>query len=157
MQSQADCHGRLHITRTDWLWAKASCVKRLNPQSNEPSQETATGPKSHLPQIMVPLYPTPTSQPQNDLQQPQTISRLSPSVDSAGKSTPYRHTIGRWCQFWCLTLQNASRLRTPLGNYLFFFSFFNFRFSFGLSPAFFWFSFLPLSLFPPSAISASPF
>ena len=42
------------------------------------------------------------------------------------------------------------------GDYLFFFSFFNFRFSFGLSWAFFWFSLLPLSFFPPSPMSASP-
>ena len=48
------------------------------------------------------------------------------------------------------------RTRTPLGNYLFFFSLFNFRFSFGLSLAFFWCSFLPLSFLPLSPISVSP-
>ena len=42
------------------------------------------------------------------------------------------------------------------GNYLFFFSFFNFRFSFGVSWAFFCCSFLPLSFFPLSPISVSP-
>ena len=46
--------------------------------------------------------------------------------------------------------------RTPQGNYLFFFSFFNFRFSFGLCRAFFCSSLLPLSFFPLSAISLSP-
>jgi hypothetical protein len=38
----------------------------------------------------------------------------------------------------------------------FFFSFFSFRFSFGLSWAFFWCSFFPLSFFPLSPISVSP-
>ena len=44
---------------------------------------------------------------------------------------------------------------TTLGIY-FFFSFFNFRFSFGLSWAFFCCSLLPLSFFPLSPISVSP-
>jgi hypothetical protein len=40
--------------------------------------------------------------------------------------------------------------------YLFFFCFFDFRFSFGLRCAFFCFSLLPLSLLPLSPISVSP-
>ncbi|MHC4646648.1 MAG: hypothetical protein ACYTBJ_14210 [Planctomycetota bacterium] len=52
--------------------------------------------------------------------------------------------------------KNASGHRTPLGNYLFFFSFFNFRFSFAVSWAFFCFSLLPLSFFPLSPILVSP-
>ena len=43
------------------------------------------------------------------------------------------------------------------GNYVFFFSFFNLRFSFGLSRPFFCCSLLPLSFFPLSPISVSPF
>ena len=46
--------------------------------------------------------------------------------------------------------------RTSLDIYVFFLSFFFFRFSFGLSWAFFCCSFLPLSLFPLSPISVSP-
>lgn len=46
--------------------------------------------------------------------------------------------------------------RAALGMDLFFFSCFNFRFSFGLSWAFFCCSFLPLSFFPLSPISVSP-
>jgi len=46
-------------------------------------------------------------------------------------------------------------LRAPV-NYLFLFSFFNFRFSFGVSWAFFCFSLLPLSFFPLSTIPVSP-
>ena len=52
--------------------------------------------------------------------------------------------------------RNASGHRTPPGNYIFFFSFFNLRFSFGLSRAFFCCSLLPLSFFPLSPISVSP-
>lgn len=46
----------------------------------------------------------------------------------------------------------STALSTPPGNYLFFFSCFNLRFSFGLSRAFFCVSLLPLSLFPLSPI-----
>jgi hypothetical protein len=48
------------------------------------------------------------------------------------------------------------RHRIALGIHLFFFSFFNFRFSFGLCCAFFCFSLLPLSLLPLSPMSVSP-
>ena len=46
--------------------------------------------------------------------------------------------------------------RIALDIYLFFFSSFNFRFSFGLRCAFFCFSLLPLSLLPLSPMSVSP-
>ena len=49
-----------------------------------------------------------------------------------------------------------SRHRIALGIYLFFFSFFNFRFSLGLRCAFFCSSLLPLSLLPLSPMSVSP-
>ena len=46
--------------------------------------------------------------------------------------------------------------RAPLRDYLFFFSFFSFRFSIRLRAAFFWCSRLPLSFFPVSPMSVSP-
>jgi len=49
------------------------------------------------------------------------------------------------------------RHRTALEIYLFFFSCFNFRFSFGVCCAFFCFSLLPLSLLPLSPMFVSPF
>ena len=68
---------------------------------------------------------------------------------------------GRGLIMFCGLYTTPSRARLKHGalwafiinrvvNYLFFFACFNFRFSFGLRAAFFWFSFLPLFLLPPS-------
>jgi hypothetical protein len=54
--------------------------------------------------------------------------------------------------YTCLILRH----RIALEIYLFFFSFFDFRFSFGLRCAFFCFSLLTLSLLPLSPMSVSP-
>ena len=54
------------------------------------------------------------------------------------------------------TLIHAPLLATSGGGASWFFSFFNFRFSFRVSWAFFCFSLLPLSFFPLSAIFVSP-
>ena len=59
-------------------------------------------------------------------------------------------------EFFNKQLRCNWNLNVTVRAYLFFFSLFCFRFSFGVSRAFFWCSFLPLSLLPLSPISVSP-
>jgi len=73
----------------------------------------------------------------------------SPSAQEAGQTASLSAETERG------TIAGTEGHRTSPGIYLFF-SFFNFRFSFGLNRAFFFFSLLPLSLLPLSPISVSP-
>ena len=75
--------------------------------------------------------------------------RQSPSAQEAGQTASLSAETERGM------IAGTEGHRTSPGIYLFF-SFFNFRFSFGLSRAFFFFSLLPLSLLPLSPISVSP-
>jgi len=83
---------------------------------------------------------------------PSVLKSLIPACP--GSPRYENRAVGRLAQTRCSRSQCARRTELP-GIY-FFFSFFCFRFSFGLSFAVFCCSFLPLSLFPLSPISVSP-